>query len=964
MKLWRERGRKYSIRELQVANNVMSLDDELAKIDADIAANNQTLAEIDRGTSSNAPTTSPISTNTEDDELASIDAKIAANNSKLSQIDSQFSDNSFSPYHEVRGVAKTLGATVDAGRETFPTTDSVVKGTLEMAINSIEGIPGREKELQKLKQDLADISQNPNYSRQEQFVKNVDEFAGEDLGKTGTIGQFRQKLGEFLPGPVSGMKAAPAIAAIAQGLREMGIDEGYADLISAIGVPNIKALAKLPAKALRKIGDFLGTIGSDAYRESGNVEKAAKFFQNKVGEENIAGVVNKIDNYETPFKGSPSQGEAAYEPLTADIADNVGLSQYHRSKAENIPAIGKKRQANEDVMQREIDRLASKNAASQAVQEFAESERKNYQGHIELDNIDTRQKVDRAVSKFDNTASIDEAGRETQGYLENRTSGIRKEAQVESKPLYDAAKEKTLKGKPQGAFDYIDEQMSKYSRQDSAHRDAKNAKIAIENAVGNSGAEQKKLVADIKKKYKDDPNMMETLLKGTEDAPRGTYTAEKLDNAKKELKRIYEKIPPHERERRRDFNEIMKKLDKDMESIPEIFAARQKYREIMQPFNELAENPILGNMFERGEGFTKQFTVTAAEIPKRVISGSRSIEGANALMSEAAGLGKSEHKNMVDTLKSYINSEILSTFVDANGKVNTSKFSSWTKSNPGAFILYPELKTKLKNLENSQLHVDRVIKQNEDLLSKFYEKSMTAILGDKFKGVNPERIAGRILDSSNSEAVAEDVAKLLSRDKTGNASEGIKRAMIDHLKSKFKSDKFTFATLNDYLNKNKKALGKFFNQDQIEVLEKSKELLKKQAVMERAGKGTNSDSIPKLMENIAEMTGGKASEALFGLKIPGWAGKILELPGKLSDLGKIKYLEEALLDPKMAKILLTKDVKTKKNFFDSINNKEDFSKWLRDSESLMDTIKGAAGEAGKNFSITSQAVLKAKLNDS
>ena len=169
--------------------------------------------------------------------------------------------------------------------------------------------------------------------------------------------------------------------------------------------------------------------------------------------------------------------------------------------------------------------------------------------------------------------------------------------------------------------------------------------------------------------------------------------------------------------------------------------------------------------------------------------------------------------------------------------------------------------------------------------------------------------------------------------------------------------------MNSYLEKNRKALSKIFNSDQIEVLEKSKDMLKKQAVMERAGKGTNSDSTPKLMENLAEKSGSKASTALFGVGGSFVVKGALDYVKNIGESGKIKYLEKALLDPKMAKFLLKKDTETHKNFFDSLGNKDDFAKWLRDSDGIFESVGNSIKEVGKNFSITSQSISKAVIND-
>jgi hypothetical protein len=932
--------------------------------------NNSRILEIDK----RLKQIKEIKSGSEKSSISSKEERIKQIDERLSQIKEQKSSgkySDFSPLLEARGVAKTLGSIADIGRETFPTTSNVQKNTIKGIIQNLEGVEGREKEIESLKKDLINIEKEEGNSIKDKFVKNIDEFSGNSGEPEGTIGQFRQKVGEFLPSlSVAGTKASVPIAAVSQTLRELGLDESYSDLIAAIGAPNFKAISQLPGKVLKKLGDYAATIGNKEYRRAGNVEKAATFLQEKVGEKNIPEVVGKLSASETPFKGNIkvgesglNEGEVAYRPLTADVADNVGLSQYHRAKAENIPDVGQRRITNEEVLNREIDKLASKSASPQISQEFAAAERKGYQEGLESENRIANFNKEYAASKFENTSKIDEAGKETQDYLSKRVSGIEKEAQDKAAPIYESAKTKNLEGTPKGAFDYIDEQIRDNSRASPVHRDMKKAKIAIENASIDSGEEKKKIIDAIKKQYKEDPGMRDIALKEIGDVPRVTYNAGRLEKAKREISGILESVPYQEKDRRRVLTELIKKLDKDMEEIPEIFEARKIYREVMEPANFITENPILGKILNKDSGFTRPFTVTHSEIPARVISGSKSIEGAKALMSDSAGMGTKEHKKMLETLKSYINSDILSNFVETSGKVNPAKFESWKKSNPGAFILDPSLNTKLKDLKNAQIHVDRTITQNKELLDNFYKKSMSELLGPKFEGVNPDKIASRILNSTNSESVMEEVVELLSKDKTGNSMEGLKRGLIDDLNRKFKSDKFTFATFNSYLEKNRKSLSKVFNSDQMEVLEKSKDMLKKQAVMERAGKGTNSDTSAKIMENIAEKGGTKASKALFGVGPSSMIKGTFDYVKNIGESGKIQYLEKALLSPKMAKFLLTKDVKTKKNFFDSINNKEDFGRWLRDSEGFFESIGDSGKEISKNFAITSQSIGKALINN-
>lgn len=926
---------------------LQQLYNRLREIDSSAESNNDQLPE------NNQPDIGGESLEQKKARLAELRGKLAQIEQKESPQDLSLQDRAL---QISRGALKGAGGMMDFARSTIP---NFVMQNPNQHLDLLSGGTLTPAQIEELKSGQKE-SMPWSGSVQKEVTNAVDKIAGKDLTPTDTTGKFLEKFGEFgsIPG---GTQWAPAIAAGSTALRELGLDESYSDLISAIGVPNAKALAQLPSKVLRKLGDYIATIGSKEYRRAGNVEKAAEFLQKKVGESNIPKVVENIENYETPFKGNIAEGEAAYRPVTADIADNVGISQYHRAKAENIPEIGKRRQTNAEVLQREIEKLAPTEANPQVAQEFARAERESYAAGLESENLVAKQAEESAAKKFEKVSTKENAGKEAQEYLEKRVSDIEKEAQAKASPLYKSAETKSIDGTPRNAFDYIEEQLRDNSKASLSHADMKNSKIAIENAANDSIKENKKLIASIKKKYKDDPKMMEIALKEAENVPRGAYNAGRLEKAKQEISKILESIPTKEKGRRRTLTNLLKELDKDMESIPEIFEARKVYREVMTPANVLTENPVLGKLIKKGDGYIRPFTVTAAEIPDRVIKGSRSIEGAKALMSEAAGAGAKEHKQMIETMKSYINSDILANFVETTGKVNPDKFKVWSKNNPGAFVLYPELKTKLSSLKNAQVHVNRVIKQNEELLSNYYKNSMESILGPKYEGMNPDKIASKILNSSNSEKVMEEAFELLSKDKSGKSLEGLRRGILQDLKMKFKSDNFTFATLNNYLKQHKKALSKAFNEDQIQVLENSKDLLRDIAKMERSGKvGGIPSTAPILMENLAEKTGDKASQALAGGKLS-WLKDIIDFPEKLRDVGKLKYLEKALLDAKMAKFLIQKDTKSKMNFFDAIKNKESFGKWLRESESVAETFSKAAKDS--NLAITSEYAAKAGVVD-
>jgi hypothetical protein len=187
------------------------------------------------------------------------------------------------------------------------------------------------------------------------------------------------------------------------------------------------------------------------------------------------------------------------------------------------------------------------------------------------------------------------------------------------------------------------------------------------------------------------------------------FNVGRLHNARKEISSMISAFPENDKEGKMILSKVLENLDKDMETIPEIFDANQIYREIMQPANFIKEHQILGDIVKKDPSskYLANFTVSPSDIPKRVLNGNKSIDGAKALMDHASGLGTKEHREVISTLKSYINSDILGNIVKENGHVDLTKLDAWKKSNPGAFILYSGLEDKLSNLKNAQKMVDQ-----------------------------------------------------------------------------------------------------------------------------------------------------------------------------------------------------------------------------------------------------------------
>ena len=191
--------------------------------------NNSRLSEIDQrlkqiqAIRSGVEKSNPIP---KDERLAQIDERLAQINKLKPKEESVNGYSDFSPLLELRGVAKTVGGLFDLAKSL--SAESAFNPNLsEDEQRSIIDIKNKER------------LEHPEDSKRDKFVEYFDEISGNKGDPSGTLGQFRQKIGEFavpiIPGGAAiAAKTAPAIAAVSQGLRELGLDESYADLVSAI----------------------------------------------------------------------------------------------------------------------------------------------------------------------------------------------------------------------------------------------------------------------------------------------------------------------------------------------------------------------------------------------------------------------------------------------------------------------------------------------------------------------------------------------------------------------------------------------------------------------------------------------------------------------------------------------------------------------------------------------------------
>jgi hypothetical protein len=194
-------------------------------------------------------------------------------------------------------------------------------------------------------------------------------------------------------------------------------------------------------------------------------------------------------------------------------------------------------------------------------------------------------------------------------------------------------------------------------------------------------------------------------LEGAPSSPRQPVPAE-IDNA---LKWLGDEIASARKQGKdglaRELREVKRAIEDDLSSLPQGTEYRQKYNELSKPINALEEHGTLGRIVgEKKNTYSQQYTLSDSEIPSKVIGTSlKSADDARVLLSHLKG---KTGQDVLSSLRQTIHQDVLNKITGVDGQISRSKITSWEKNHPGAFVIYPELKSHLQDLSHAQHILD------------------------------------------------------------------------------------------------------------------------------------------------------------------------------------------------------------------------------------------------------------------
>lgn len=227
----------------------------------------------------------------------------------------------------------------------------------------------------------------------------------------------------------------------------------------------------------------------------------------------------------------------------------------------------------------------------------------------------------------------------------------------------------------------------------------------------------------------------------------------------------------------RIYRNVKKSLDTDLEAYPQVAESWKKYAKAKKPENEIALHGTFKKILKTSD-YDAHNVLPDSGVPREIVSAAEKSQSIASDFKKLLG----DKKEVMEPVKGYINDKIIKNIVDNEGRPSLSKIHKFKEKYPGAFTLYDHLDTKLKNSSNATKFLNDLGEKNYKATTKVYNDMFKATVGSK-----PEKMVQELFQGGNSEKKIDMYTKILQTDKTGQAWEGARRAVIDHISSQAES---------------------------------------------------------------------------------------------------------------------------------------------------------------------------------
>lgn len=708
---------------------------------------------------------------------------------------------------------------------------------------------------------------------------------------------------------------------ISGSLQEMGADPLGAD---------IGASASVLAKPIYQ------TIANKiAYRRqlSSFETKALKELEERIGSENLDETLKKLNK----FKESPV---ANYVPSTAEVVNNVGLSQVQRA-AEGVagyPQLGLAKEKGSEALTSHLANLYPEKAQVSDLPSHVSNVYNAKEARLIQNKIKAEQKENEILSLFSGNHNPEKTGEIVRPGIEKQLTARERLREQKSQPLYKNLREIKETTTPKNTADLIDEMIEEGAKDPVKKLLLVMKKALIPNKLKSGELKifdnnkthlqnQEELLRGYPKELRDklakveDMNFRELEL-----------TPGELDNVKQQLnKMITIANKSGERGTAHHLKLVKEQIVKDLESFPEAAKATQTYRKYSKPINEITDDRALSKSIQQ-DVYKNAYKIGPAEIPDLFTKSTGSIRNAKNLLNVLR-----KDKKTINSLRNHIEEDFLSSVRDAKGNINESHVQSWVKSHPGAKVFHPEFFKKssnsiqffnkdVKGTSNANIGSILQTKSRSDIakkeLDKFYKKNdelFSDILGKNNKGLDSDKIASQVLSGNNKVNKMDKLLDILHQDKSGKSIEGLRHAILDDLNKKTSlasiglsgENNISYNGLRNYLRENGKAISKVMTKEQIKGLRDIEDILKRRVQVQSVATNSNSHTSPNLQNSIFDaaqekLLDGVIESAFKAVKLGSIAGPAIKGAKNYARNSKKAVIDTFLSNPLKAKEILNK----------------------------------------------------------
>lgn len=778
------------------------------------------------------------------------------------------------------------------------------------------------------------------------------------IGNLGKGVKYIEGPSKFLLGQAGNAQEAASLAKWGAGvsgaiqtLQEAGIDTSPLAL-AGMSIPLAASGKNLATSAISKIKSGLpGNVGE---------RMAVKDLIQEIGTNNLENVVKNID------AGLSQDSNIGYRPTTAQIANSPGLSKLE----DTYVGTPRHKELSEDLSQRFIEQQGAINdsieklkpessVGPQASKDFVTSKEESRHAMANADELkqqtEAKKAVDTSLERFKEKATKEEAGEAIRKKVEAEHERLIEKRKFETKDLekkiydsndyvYPSHTNKALKHELEvNAFNNLAEgpllkvKNSIVRMIDQAEKRPESYKKALD-IIKDKAPDSYKEIMDAIKSQADTldiqkiiqkslkanaPELMDGFIKSLKPRVRELYNLRKTtSNLMSEASSPTAKAM---------YGKMLKAIDLDLSKFPYAKEYRQKYREHSIPITNLEKSRAFLAITKQDK-FKQGYVTPSSELPKKYFKGIKSKE-------DAIQLNKVIGEEERNVISKHINEDIINNILDPKtGLPSQSKIDSWKKGNPGAFVFNKNLDAKLRSVNNATQFLKNLEKSNYRSVTDEY-KSMVKIV----TGSNPEHIVSKMFGSKDSLKRIDDFIKILKEDQTGQAFEGARRSVVELVEQNAKSP---YKFMNFY-KKNKKNIEKFFDSEQMKVLDEINVRFS-QKYENRRNPGVHNSATTPRKTMLQKMGGagslidsvlGPVTGAIFGSTIiPGSPFKSAVAGASLGAISKYykgsvesvrqKIIHQTLLDPEFAKSILQKNTNESKEAFRKAlyeNQKRQFS---------------------------------------